>query len=298
MKQTNKAAGMAAMSIVVFIYGISYIAREAVGVYLGTTAIVGLQMGIMALLFTIYNLVTHKSFKVKKKDLCWILVSGIFGTTFFHGFTLLGVNSIGATVSSLLYGFAAAFALIIEILLFRRKKTALGIGSILISLIGVYILMDMNLQDLASTNFEGYILNLASIASWVIYTFLCDKIPTEYDKTVVLNYQAFVGVITVLPFAFLNPVAGEVLLKPQVWGNLILLGVFNSTFAYFLNLYAIKQIGVTLSNLFLNFMPVVTILAALVLYHTVPSAKQVIGGILIIASVFMLNRDQKNIEEC
>ena len=154
MKQTNKAAGMAAMSIVVFIYGISYIAREAVGVYLGTTAIVGLQMGIMALLFTIYNLVTHKSFKVKKKDLCWILVSGIFGTTFFHGFTLLGVNSIGATVSSLLYGFAAAFALIIEILLFRRKKTALGIGSILISLIGVYILMDMNLQDLASTNFE------------------------------------------------------------------------------------------------------------------------------------------------
>src|SRR5699024_9293711 len=102
MKQTNKAAGIAAMSIVVFIYGISYIAREAVGVYLGTTAIVGLQMGIMALLFTIYNLVTHKSFKVKKKDLCWILVSGIFGTTFFHGFTLLGVNSIGATVSSLL----------------------------------------------------------------------------------------------------------------------------------------------------------------------------------------------------
>lgn len=156
--------------------------------------------------------------------------------------------------------------------------------------------MDMNLQDLASTNFEGYILNLASIASWVIYTFLCDKVPTEYDKTIVLNYQAFVGVVTVLPFALLNPVSGDALLKPEVWGNLLLLGVFNSTFAYFLNMYALKQIGVTLSNLFLNFMPVVTILAALVLYHTVPSSKQVIGGILIIASVFMLDRDQKNIE--
>ena len=297
MKQTNKAAGMVAMSIVVFIYGISYIAREAVGAYLGTTAIVGLQMGIMALLFTLYNLITRKSFKVKKKDLIWILVSGVFGTTLFHGFTLLGVNSIGATVSSLLYGFAAAFALIIEILLFHRKKTALGAASIVVSLVGVYILMDMNLQDLASTNFEGYLLNLASIASWVVYTFLCDKIPTEYDKTVVLNYQALVGVVTVLPFALLNPVAGEVLLKPVVWGNLLLLGVFNSTFAYFLNLYAIKQIGVTLSNLFLNFMPVVTILAALVLYHTIPTGKQVIGGILIIASVFMLDKDQKNIEK-
>ena len=192
---------------------------EAVGAYLGTTAIVGLQMGIMALLFTIYNLITRKSFRVKKKDLIWILVSGIFGTTLFHGFTILGVNSIGATVSSLLYGFAAAFALIIEILLFHRKKTALGAASIVVSLIGVYILMDMNLQDLASTNFEGYILNLASIASWVIYTFLCDKVPTEYDKTIVLNYQAFVGVVTVLPFALLNPVSADALLKPESLGK-------------------------------------------------------------------------------
>lgn len=295
MKQTNKAAGMVAMSIVVFIYGISYIAREAVGTYLGTTAIVGLQMAIMALLFTIYNLVTHKSFQIKRKDLIWILLSGIFGTTLFHGFTILGVNSIGATVSSLLYGFAAAFALIIEILLFHRKKTALGAASIILSLIGVYILMDMDLQDLASTNFEGYILNLASIASWVIYTFLCDKIPTDYDKTVVLNYQAFVGVITVLPFALSTPVSGASLMKPEVWGNLLLLGVFNSTIAYFLNMYALKQIGVTLSNLFLNFMPIVTILAALVLYHTIPSGKQVIGGILIILSVFLLDKDQKDI---
>lgn len=297
MKTTNKVSGLLAMGVVVLIYGISYISREAVGSYLSTTAILAIQMGIMALLFTVYNLVLRKSFRIQKKDIPWLLASGIFGTTFFHGFTILSVNSVGATVSSLLYGFAAAFALIIEILLFKRKKTALGAVSILVSFVGIYILMDMDLQDLAATNFKGYFLCLASVASWVIYTFLCDRISSEYDKSVVLNYQALVGVVTTLPFMLAGPLSAGALLKPVVIGNLLFLGLFNSTLAYFLNLYALKQIGVTLSNLFLNFLPIVTMLVSIVLYHTFPSGKQIAGGILILASVFMLDKDQRNLEK-
>ena len=164
------------------------------------------------------------------------------------------------------------------------------------SFAGIYILMDMNLQDLASTNFKGYLLGLASVVSWVIYTFLCDKISADYEKTVVLNYQALVGVITTLPVVLLHPLSLDVLTKPVVIGNLLILGLFNSTIAYFLNMYAIKQIGVTLSNLFLNFLPVVTMLLSIVLYHTLPTSKQILGGLLILLSVFMLDRDQKNIE--
>lgn len=84
--------------------------------------------------------------------------------------------------------------------------------------------------------------------------------------------------------------------KPSVFMNLIVLGVFNSTFAYFLNIFAIKKIGVLLSNLMLDFLPVVTILISLVLYKTIPTANQIIGGIIILASVFMLDKDQRNLD--
>lgn len=296
MKKASKASGMVAMGIVVFIYGISYLSRGAVGSYLGTPAILAFQMGIMTLFFGIYNIAFHKSFKVRKKDLLWIVVSGLFGTTFFHGFTILSVNSLGATVSSLLFGFAAAFALIIEVIIFKRKKTTLGFVSIVVSLIGIYILMDMNFSDLASTNFMGYLLGLGSVVSWVIYTFLCDKISTEYEKSVVLNYQALVGVLTTAPFLLASPVSFDTLVKPEVWVNLLILGLFNSSIAYFLNMYAIKQIGVTLSNLFLNFLPVVTMLVSIVLYHTIPGVKQIIGGLFILVSVFLLDKDERNIQ--
>ena len=155
MNKTNKTTGLIAMGIVVLIYGVSYISREALGGKVSTTAILAIQMGIMTVFFAIYNLLFHKSFKVDKKDLGWIVASGLFGTTFFNGFTILGINAVGATISSLLFSFAAAFALIIEIVLFHRKKTVLGFTSIIISLIGIFILMDMDLADLAATNFTG-----------------------------------------------------------------------------------------------------------------------------------------------
>ena len=293
---SGRSRGLLAMSVVVCIYGVSYISREVVGKYLPTVVILAVQMGIMLIIFTLYNILTKKCMKIRKKDILPVIISGLFGTTLFQGFTILSVNSIGASVSTMLYGFAAVFALIIEILLFKRKKTALGVVSILISLAGVYILMGININDLASTNFKGYSLSLLSIISWVIYCFMAGRISEGYDKTVLLNYQALVGAVTTIPFVFFTNVPVNVFAVPEVIVNLVILGVFNSTITYFLNIYAIKKIGVTVSNLMLDFLPVVTIIITLILYHTVPTSNQIIGGLIIIAATVLLEKDQRNLE--
>lgn len=295
-EKKGKTIGMIAMIVVVTIYGVSYISRAVISEYLPTVVILGIQMTIMTLLFTAYNLVTRQNMKIKKKDILLVIFSGLFGTTFYHGLTILSITSIGATVSSLLFGFAAVFALIMEILFFHRKKTKLGITGILISLVGVYILMGVKVGDLMNTDFKGYALCLLSIISWVVYCFLTDKISEGYEKTVLLNYQALVGAVTTLPFLFIYHVEPSVYAKPSVFMNLIVLGVFNSTFAYFLNIYAIKKIGVLLSNLLLDFLPVVTIVISLVLYKTVPTWNQIVGGVVILISVFMLDKDQRNLD--
>ncbi len=293
----GKASGLLAMTVVVTIYGVSYISRAVISEYLSTIAIVGVQMGIMTVLFFLYNLITKKDMKVNKKDIPMIVISGLFGTTFFHGLTILSITEIGATVSSLLYGFAAVFALLIEIALFHRPKTKLGIGSVVISLAGVYILMGVNLQNLASTNFKGYALCLLSIISWVIYCFLCDRVSDQYEKTVLLGYQVLAGATTTLPLLLVFPVSPSAFTMLVVLGNLLILGVFNSTFAYFLNIYAIKKIGVTLSNMFLNFLPVVTIIISMILYGEIPAINQIVGGVIILVAVFLLDQDQRNVEQ-
>lgn len=286
---------MIAMTAVVLIYGVSYLAREAIGSDLAPAQTLSLQMIIMCAFFGIYSLVTHKSFKLQKKDIVWVLASGLFGTALFHGFTLLSVNAVGATVSSLLYGFAAAFALLVEVVVYKRKKTVLGLVSIVLSVLGIVVLMARDLKDLANANLIGYLLGLGSVVSWVTYTFLCDKISGDYEKPVLLTYQALVGVVCTVPLMLVGGHSFAGLAIPKVLGAVLFLGLFNSAIAYFLNMYAIKNIGVTLSNLFLNFLPVVTIILNIILNGVMPNVYQIIGAILILISVFVLNKDEQNL---
>lgn len=292
----SKTSGLIAILVVVFIYGISYISRDIVSQHMHTTTILAFQMSIMTILFAIYNLLKNIKMKIQKNDILMIIISGLFGTTFFHGLTILSVTQIGPTISSLLFGLAAVFSLVIEIIFFNRKKTKLSIISVVLSLIGVYILIGININDLSDTNFKGYALCILSTISWVVYCFCTDKISNKYEKTVILNYQALVGALTTLPFILIYPVKMTNLMMPQVIINIIILGVFNSTIAYFLNIYAIKIIGVTLANLFMNFLPIVTIVVSMILYQEMPGMNQIIGGVIIIVSVFLLNKDEENIK--
>ena len=121
-KSNSKSSGLIAMLVVVTIYGLSYLVRAVITDYMHTAVIVGLQMAIITILFSLYNIIKKVNMKIDKKDIFMICLSGLFGTTLFHGFTILSVTEIGATVSSLLFGFAAVFSLIIDIVFFKRKK--------------------------------------------------------------------------------------------------------------------------------------------------------------------------------
>lgn len=288
----NKPLGYIAILIVVTIYGVSYISRDVIVKHMHATSVTFFQLLLMTVLFLAYNLITHKNFKVDKKDIPMIIVSGLIGTSVFHTLTILSVTHIGPTVSALMFGFASVFSLLIDVTVLKKRTNKLGVISVIISLTGVYILMGIRLDDLASTNFLGYALCIGSVIAWVVYCFLSDKISNKYDKTVLLSYQATAGMISTIPFLIAHPVSVSTFSNSEVLVNLAILGIINAAIAYFLNIYSIKQIGVTLANLFMNFMPIVTIVVAFMFYGTVPQMNQLIGGAIVIISVFMLSHAQ------
>ena len=64
-KTKGKTIGLLAMVVVVTIYGVSYISRAVISEYLPTVVILVIQMAVMTILFTGFNLVTGKNMKVK-----------------------------------------------------------------------------------------------------------------------------------------------------------------------------------------------------------------------------------------
>ena len=296
MKQ-NKTLGYIAITIVAIIYGVSYMARNVITdtKAMEPAVITLFQLVIMGVLFLIYNIVTKKSMKIEIKDLPMLILSGLFGTFIFHTLTNLSVSHVGAGIPSLMYGFAAAFSLIINLVVYKKKTNAIGWTAVAIGVVGLYIIMGITPDSFADTNILGYVFSIGSVLAWVIYCFLADKVSSQYEKSVTLFWNAVVGIVACLPFLVMYPIDGAALSAnmTNIVVCLVILGVFNATFAYFLNLYAIKQIGVNMSNVFLNFMPIATLVAVFFVYGTPPKLNEVIGGLIIIVSVFMLGYAEK-----
>lgn len=288
----NKTLGYIAITIVAIIYGVSYMARNVItdtGA-MQPPVITFFQLAIMAVLFLLYNLLSRKSMKIAPRHIPMLIISGLFGTFIFHTLTNLSVSRVGAGIPSLMYGFAAAFSLIISVIFFRKKTNVMCWVAVIVGVIGLYIIMGITPESFADTDVLGYVFSIGCVLAWVIYCFLADKVSNDYEKTVVLFWQAVVGLVASCPFLLAYPINGAELSAnlSSILICLVILGVFNATLAYFLNLYAVKKIGVNMANIFLNFMPVATLAAVFIVYGTPPKIHEVIGGVIVIASVFLL----------
>lgn len=113
------------------------------------------------------NLFWRKRWRLRQRIGVLSSCPGLFGTTFFHSFTILSVTSLGATVSSCSLGLRL-FSLIMEIV-FSRKKTRLGFWESW-SPLGIYP-DGGKIGDLMSTNFKDNPMPSLSTVSWVVYCF-------------------------------------------------------------------------------------------------------------------------------
>ena len=169
--------------------------------------------------------------------------------------------------------------------------------AVVVGLVGLYVIMGITPESLADTDFIGYVFSIGSVLAWVIYCFLADKVSDQYENSVVLFWNAIVGIIACVPFLFVYPIDGAAFSANlgTIIIALVILGVCNATIAYFLNIYAIKQIGVNMANIFLNFMPIATMVALFFVDGTVPSMSKVLGCAIIIASVLLLGAAEKKL---
>ncbi len=75
----------------------------------------------------------------------------------------------------------------------------------------------------------------------------------------------FYGVLTAIPFLLfeddaVNPL--EVMTNPQVYGNLLFLGVGASTIAYVLWALTVKQLGAVKANNYMYFQTIITLVVS------------------------------------
>ncbi|MCM1066653.1 MAG: DMT family transporter [Muribaculaceae bacterium] len=174
-------------------------------------------------------------------------------------------------------------------LVYKTEKLGAGTwaGSI-VALLGVGCVV-FNSSASMEVRPLGDFLSLAAAFSWSVYSLILRRLNANYDVWFISRKTFFYGVLTAIPFLFferdsVNPL--EVMHLPEVYGNLLFLGVGASTIAYVLWALTVKNLGAVRANNYMYFQSIVTlVVSALVLGEHV-SAIGYIGIALIIGGLW------------
>jgi drug/metabolite transporter (DMT)-like permease len=125
---------------------------------------------------------------------------------------------------------------------------------------------------------------LGAALSWVIYSLLSKPLVEKYPYLTIVYYQFFYSLPFLLPFVFIennqwHQIGGEAI------AHIVFLSIFASAVGFYYYARAVKYLGVTESSMFINFLPIVTILMNYFYTGQTITMHQFIGGCIVISAV-------------
>jgi drug/metabolite transporter (DMT)-like permease len=244
-------------------------------------------------LMILIALLRKKPLLLPKKELPWLVVLGLTGVTLLYLFQFLGIHFTNAPTASVLINTNVIFIAILSGMFLHETLTRKRVAGIVLSFIGVFVIMfsDISKQALTFDNlfFIGGILMLLSALCWALYSFVGKRLLKTYDEFVITTYAFGFGTLFYIPFVVLH--LGPVLQQTSLngWLAVLYLALTCSIFGYLGWYYALKHIDASKAAVFLNFIPLFTILMSFFL-GTSLTWFFLLGAALIIYGVYITQR--------
>lgn len=277
----------------VFVWGLSFLSiKVAIDVIPPMT--LGLVRFVIAsvFLFAVFK-IKEPSTKVNKKDLPLMAIAGLIGVTIYFFFENNGVKLLPASTASLIIATIPIFTFISETIIFKTRLTKLKMLSVFISFIGVFFIVNINFKELTSSgSFLGYLHMLGAVLAWVVYSLVTKPLFGKYSQLTIVFYQSVFGTIFFIPFSLFES-TNISMISPTIIFNVLYLGIFCSAIGYYTYVYSMEHLGVSTSSLYLNMLPLVTVIASYFILDEKISSPQIIGGLLIVLSVYIVGYEDK-----
>jgi drug/metabolite transporter (DMT)-like permease len=281
--EQGQLLSVAAILAAVVIWGFSFLSIKV------TVAVIG-PMTLTFLRFILASVVLYwvkrwlkPTERVARSDWWLMIITGIIGITLYYFFENHGVKLITASAASIIIATIPILTLLTESLFFKAKLTFFKVFGVILSLIGVYLVVGGDGVGNAHTGL-GYLLMSGAGAIWVLYVIVTRPLFAKYSNLTIVTYQSYFATLSLIPFVLMEETRW-LAVTPIIIANLIFMGVFCSAMAYYFYVYALEHLGANKSALFLNFIPVVSVICAWFILKEQLSWVQMIGGLLIMLAV-------------
>lgn len=138
----------------------------------------------------------------------------------------------------------------------------------------------------------GDLLAMLAALVWAFYSMALKRLNRTYSTLFITRKLFFYGVLSALPLLAMqdSKVEWEALKQPEVWGNLLYLGLICSMAAYFIWGITVKRIGAVRASNYFYLSPIISMIAAAIWFGERTNAIAYVGCVLILAGVIIAEK--------
>jgi len=225
--------------------------------------------------------------RLDRTDILPMAGIGIVGVTLYFLFENNGIKHLSASEASIVVGTIPVITVTIDSIIQKARISFMLVSGAILSTIGVTIMVIESLRFSGSV--AGYLFMGGAALAWVVYSFTAPKLEKKYSALETTFWHSLFGAIGFIPF-----LSSEHPLWPNVSTsiclNVLFLAVFGSALGYYFYIESLSLLGASITNIFINLIPVISVLGAFVFLKEKITLIQYIGGTLAIFGVFIVNR--------
>lgn len=240
-----------------------------------------------ALLF-IYLKISKRLVAIKKKDYKIFVTLAFFEPFLYFMGESFGLTMVSSTLAAVIISTVPLITPIFGYLLYKERLSPLTFLGIVISFTGVGIMIFEDSFEL-SASLLGVALMFIAVLSAVGYALTIKRLATSYSPVNIIAYQNLIGIFMFIPIFLMldfKTFLDTNITSSSVWA-IVQLAIFASSVAFIFFTKAIKTLGVTKSNMYINLIPVLTAIFAWWLRGDVIGMQKIIGILIVISGLFI-----------
>ena len=233
------------------------------------------------------TLMKEKRLRLRRADILPMALSGLMGITLYYFFEYQGISRTSTVNASLILAAIPILTMVVETVVDRRRMRGPQIAGAVISVAGTAIIV-LGGSSEGAASLAGDLLILGASVVWVAYIFISRKLRDGYSSLSMNTWQALIALVTLIPMALADPCdLGAI--PASGWLAAAVLAVICSALCYWLYGNALHEMSPLASAIFINLIPLTTLLGGVMLLGETLTWQAALGGAMIIGSIFLVN---------
>lgn len=271
------------MGILVFIWGFEYVAAKAALNNIDALNLVFYKYLVASLLLGVVRFIQRRKAFLKKKHIITLILCSVFGEVLYFYSEYTAMDYIPVSIISVILAFVPMLSIILEGIVYKRKPNLLIVVGILVCIVGVAMVIGVDIGEIMSGKWIGYVFAFGAVLFWNMYNFLTENLTNEYEPYDLTFMQLCCTVLLTLPYAIFNiPEASQI--NMEVIGGVLYLSVISACIGFIIYVFGLSMLGPTPCALFSNFLPITTAMFGWIFLGETLTLFQMFGGVVVISS--------------